>query len=187
TSSNTTVGGACTGAGVPPQQIERVVGVVKAYVSRVGGGYLPTELTDALGARIREIGQEYGTTTGRARRIGWLDLVQLRFAARVNGFTGLALTKVDTLNGFKAIKVCVAYRHKGKLVRDLPADLTVYEKCQPVYRVFPGWSGGYAHARTRAALPLPLRRYLTFIEREVGVPIDLISTGPGREATIIRR
>ncbi len=187
TSSNTTVGGVCTGTGVPPQKIDRVVGVVKAYLSRVGGGYLPSELTNELGNRIREVGQEYGTTTGRPRRIGWLDLVQLRFAARVNGVTSLALTKVDTLNDLGPIQVCVAYRCGKQLLREMPADLTVYEKCQPVYRTFAGWKGGYGKVRSRRQLPLNLRRYLSFIEAEVGVPIELVSIGPGRESTIVRR
>ena len=186
TSSNTTSGSVCTGAGVPPQKINRVVAVVKAYLSRVGGGYLPTELKDSLGDEIRETGGEYGTTTGRARRIGWLDLVQLKMASRINGFTSLAITKIDVLDKLKEIKVCTAYRYKGELLQDMPADLSVYNACEPVYETFPGWESPSSHIRHYDDLPENMRRYIGYIEAALKVPVELVSVGPDRMETIIK-
>lgn len=186
TSSNTTSGSVCTGAGVPPQKIDRVVAVVKAYLSRVGGGYLPTELKDSLGDEIRETGGEYGTTTGRARRIGWLDLVQLKMACRINGFTSLAITKIDVLDKLKEIKVCTAYRYKGELLQDMPADLSEYNACEPVYETFPGWESPSSHIRRYEDLPLNMRRYIGYIEAALKVPVELVSVGPDRMETIIK-
>ena len=186
TSSNTTSGGVCTGAGIAPQKIEKVIGVVKAYISRVGGGYLPTELHDALGSEIRELGGEYGTTTGRARRIGWLDMVQLRMANRINGFTSMAMTKIDVLDTLDEIKICTAYRYKGTILHEVPADLSVYNECEPVYEVFPGWLTPTGHVKTYGELPEKLRNYLEFIESSLHVPIELVSVGPDRLATILK-
>jgi len=213
TSSNTTVGGACTGTGISPQKIDKVVGVVKAYISRVGGGYLPTELKNQLGDQIREIGGEYGTTTGRPRRIGWLDLVQLRLAHRVNGFDALAITKIDVLNELKEIKVCTAYRVGSprflscqskskvggevgrKILKEMPADLSIYERCQPVYKTFSGWKQvtsnnkqetNKLHKTNYKNLPVNMRRYLAFIEKELKVPIEMVSVGAERGATILK-
>jgi adenylosuccinate synthase len=186
TSSNTTSGSVCTGAGVPPQKINRVVAVVKAYLSRVGGGYLPTELKDSLGDEIRETGGEYGTTTGRARRIGWLDLVQLKMASRINGFTSLAITKIDVLDKLKEIKVCTAYRCKGEILSDMPADLSVYNACEPVYETFPGWETPSSHIRCYEDLPENMRRYIEYLETALKVPVELVSVGPDRHATIVK-
>jgi len=185
TSSNTTVGGVCTGAGLAPQKIDKVIGVVKAYLSRVGGGYLPTELKNGLGDKIRAIGAEYGTTTGRARRMGWLDLVQLRLSVRVNGLNALAITKIDVLNGFKEIKVCTAYRIGKKIIREMPADLAVYEKCRPVYRTFKGWKI-LGQPKKYFQLPINMKKYLQFIEKSLAVPIEMVSIGAERGATIIK-
>ena len=200
TSSNTIAGAVCTGAGIAPQKIDKVIGVVKAYLSRVGGGALPTELKNSIGDKIREVGDEYGTTTGRPRRIGWLDLVQLRLAARINGFDSLAVTKIDVLDGLDEIKVCTGYRVGQKILKEMPADLSVYERCRPIYKIFKGWG---IHENTKTPLgsardrrkhenkfykqlPLNMRRYLEFIEKELNVPIEMVSVGAERNATIIR-
>ena len=192
TSSNTSAGAVATGAGFAPQKIDKVIGVVKAYLSRVGGGYLPSELHHNLGNLIREAGQEYGTTTGRPRRIGWLDLVQLRLAKRINGLDSLAITKIDVLNNLDEIKVCAAYKVGRRLIKEMPADLAVYEKCRPVYKVFPGWNNEgqtascVTHRASYKSLPLNMRKYLSFIEKELGVPVELVSVGADRRATIIK-
>jgi len=196
TSSNTTAGGVMSGVGISPQKIDKVIGVVKAYLSRVGGGALPTELKDEVGNHIREAGGEYGTTTGRSRRIGWLDLVQLRMATRINGLDALAITKIDILNGLKKVKVCTAYRAGKKIIKEMPADLLVYERCQPIYRIFKGWSTqgttnnqqdtNKSQISNYKQLPLNMRKYLSFIEKELGVPIEIVSVGAEREATIVK-
>ncbi len=206
TSSNTTSGGVSSGDGIGPQKIDKVIGVVKAYLSRVGGGALPTELNNSIGDKIREVGTEYGTTTGRPRRIGWLDLVQLRLAVRINGLDSLAITKIDVLNNLKKIKVCTGYRVGQKTLKEMPADLSVYERCRPVYKTFRGWdvrisrskipafakaSAGKKDQRSKiikkyGRLPINMRRYLEFIEKELGVPIEIVSVGAEREATIIK-
>jgi len=185
TSSNTTVGAVLTGAGVGPKKIDKVIGVVKAYLSRVGGGPLPTEQKNAIGDYIRKTGAEYGTTTGRPRRIGWIDLVQLRQAGGINGLTSIAITKIDVLDNLKEIKVCVAYKYKNKILKDMPADLTVYRACKPVYKVFPGWKNGYGDVTKYSQLPKNLRKYVEFIARDLKVPIDMVSIGPEREKTIV--
>ncbi|MCX8194844.1 MAG: adenylosuccinate synthase [Candidatus Micrarchaeota archaeon] len=191
TSSNTTAGGACTGSGIGPTAIDEVIGVVKVYTSRVGTGPIPTELSDTTGNFIRDKGGEYGTTTGRPRRIGWLDLPTLRYAAKVNGLTGLAFTRVDTLSGLDKLKVCTHYRCKDKKVVSTPVSYVELEACTPVYKEFPGWRDlghvGWLEAAKKGykALPPQARAYLEFISREVGVPIYLISVGPGKEDTIV--
>jgi len=152
----------------------------------VGGGYLPTEIHSKLGEQIREAGGEYGTTTGRPRRIGWLDLVQLKLAVRINGITSLAITKIDILNGLDKIKVCTGYRIGKKIIKEMPADLTVYEKCKPIYKEFSGWGKGTSSCKTYGKLPLNMRKYLSFIEKESGVPIEIVSVGPERQATIVK-
>jgi adenylosuccinate synthase len=158
--------------------------VAKAYTTRVGEGPFPTELTDETGDRIRNRGREYGTTTGRARRVGWLDLVALRYAARVNGFTALAVTLLDVLSGFDSLKVCVAYRLEGKTTRAFVADAPTLARCVPVYETLPGWREEIGDCRALDELPLNARAYLQCIEQYVGVPIRLISVGAGREQTI---
>jgi adenylosuccinate synthase len=189
TSSNTTTGGALTGAGIGPLSFTQVIGITKAYTTRVGGGPFPTEIEvtePETAGKIRQIGAEFGATTGRMRRVGWLDLVALKYAIQVNGITALAFMKSDVLQDFPEIKVCTAYRLGGKTLLELPTSLEELEKVEPVYATLPGWSrlsGG--QFRSRADLPGQLVDYLEFVERECGVPIMLMSTGPGREETLV--
>ncbi|MCX8174968.1 MAG: adenylosuccinate synthase [Candidatus Micrarchaeota archaeon] len=191
TSSNTTAGGACTGAGIGPTQVDEVVGVVKAYTSRVGSGPLPTEITDSTADFIRNKGGEYGTTTGRPRRIGWLDMVTLRYSARINGLTGLAFTRIDTLAGVKKVKLCTHYTLDGKKTLLMPASHRDFARCKPVYREFPGWKDAGIDGWRKCAkggfkaLPAQARAYLSFISKSVGVPIYFVSVGAGREDSIV--
>jgi adenylosuccinate synthase len=182
TSSHATAGGACAGTGVGPSRIDFVVGLVKAYCTRVGGGPFPTELTDAIGEQLRKRGDEYGSVTGRPRRTGWLDLPAIRYAVRVNGLDGLALTKLDVLTGLKEIKVCTGYRTPTGTSPDFPIDEA--ERAVPVYESLPGWDADLASARTIAALPETARRYIERIEREAGCPVILVSVGSRRDETI---
>ncbi|MFH1707712.1 MAG: adenylosuccinate synthase [Planctomycetota bacterium] len=186
TSSNTTAGGIVNGCGVPPRAIGRVIGVVKAYSTRVGEGPFPTELNDATGEHLRTRGGEFGATTGRPRRTGWLDLVAVRYACALNGMHSLALTKLDVLDGQKTIPVAVAYSHRGARLETVPADAAVYAECTPVYETLPGWRTPTAGVTAFAELPAEARAYIAYIESRTGVPVAFISTGPGREATIIR-
>jgi adenylosuccinate synthase len=183
TSSHATAGGACTGAGIGPSRIDSVIGLAKAYCTRVGSGPFPTELSDAIGERLRARGDEYGSVTGRARRTGWLDLPALRFAARINGLDGLALTKLDVLSGIGAIKVCVAYRTAGGTTDEFPIDEA--DKATPIYETIPGWDGDISGARALSALPAAARAYVERIERDVGCPIVLVSVGSRRDETIV--
>ncbi|NLY49937.1 MAG: adenylosuccinate synthase [Firmicutes bacterium] len=185
TSSNTTAGGACTGTGVGPTAIDRVIGVVKAYTTRVGAGPFPTELNDAVGERLRQRGAEFGTTTGRPRRCGWLDTVVLRYAARVNGLTGIAITKLDVLDGLDTIKICTGYRINGKVTTDFPASRKAVETAEPVYEELPGWNESTGQATTWEELPAATRRYLDRIADLTGVPIVIVSVGPCRSQTIV--
>jgi len=184
TSSNTFAFAIGAGAGLAPQKIDKVIGVVKAYLSRVGDGYLPTELKNKLGDEIREVGKEYGTTTGRPRRMGWVDLVQLRLAARINSLDSIAITKIDCLNNLDEIKICTAYKVNGKIIKEMPADLNIYEKCQPIYKTFRGWNVT-TQPKTYSDLPVNMRKYLEFIEKDLNVPIEIISIGPARNETIL--
>ena len=188
TSSNTATGHISIGTGVNFHKVDRVIGVVKAYLSRVGESPLPTEFLDATAERIRDVGKEYGTTTGRPRRIGWLDLVQVRQAVRVNGLTEIALTKLDVLNNIDQISVCVAYTSNGETIREMPASLTAYRNAEPIYEVLPGWKDlpDSVWEKGYAALPSELQHYVSFIEDEVGCPIKIVSVGPQRHETIIR-
>jgi adenylosuccinate synthase len=186
TSSTTLAGGACAGAGIGPTRIDSVLGITKAYTTRVGGGPFPTEDTGPPGRHMGEVGQEFGATTGRKRRCGWLDLVVLRHAVRVNGITGLAVLKMDVLTGLDEIQVCVAYRVNGRELRNFPASLFTLEQCEPVYRSFPGWSESISGAREFGDLPQAAQDYLGWIEDELEVPADLVGVGPDRSATIER-
>jgi len=179
TSSNTTVGGVGTGAGVSPRRLDRVVGVSKAYTTRVGAGPFPTEAHDEAGESLRERGSEYGTTTGRARRCGWLDLVPLRYAARLNGFTELALIKLDVLSGFDELKVAVAYERGGERLENFPAHPHALAECAPVYETLPGWEADISNCRSEDELPRAARDYVHFVEQAVGCPVGLVSVGPG--------
>jgi adenylosuccinate synthase len=189
TSSAPTAGGALTGLGFGPRHVERVIGVAKAYTTRVGAGPFVTELLDETGDRLRGTGanpwDEFGTTTGRPRRCGWLDVLILRYAARVNGLTHLALTKLDILSGFERIKVAIAYDYQAEQLDHLPLDAEVLVACQPIYEELPGWSEDIQHTQTLDDLPAAARAYVRRIEELVGVPVTLISVGPGREQTIV--
>jgi adenylosuccinate synthase len=184
TSSNPIAGGACAGAGLPPAAITDAVGVVKAYCTAVGAGPFPTELTDEVGAQLREVGQEYGATTGRPRRCGWLDGVALPYAAWFNGFTSLAITKLDVLDGLAEIKLCTGYRLDGQIIHRVP-DTPDYERCEPVYESWPGWQTATRDARSWRDLPWEAQAYLRRIETLSGVPIRYISVGPEREQLIV--
>ncbi len=185
TSSSTCAGGACTGSGASPRDIHEIIGISKAYVTRVGSGPFPTELSDATGEKMRQIGQEFGATTGRPRRCGWFDAVVVRFAVRVNGLTGIALTKLDVLSDFDTIRICTGYLLNGEKVQEVPASLDKFEKCQPVYEEMPGWRSDIRGAKTFADLPEKARNYVKRLEQLVGCPIVIVSVGPRRDETII--
>jgi adenylosuccinate synthase len=186
TSSTTLAGGACAGAGVGPTHIDCVVGISKAYTTRVGGGPFPTEDLGPAGEHMGRLGDEFGATTGRKRRCGWLDLVVLRHAVRLNGITSLALIKLDVLTGLDEIRVCTAYRFRGRELREFPASLRTLAACEPVYRSLPGWRASIVGARAVTDLPGPARDYVRFVEDELEVPADLVGVGPEREAMIER-
>lgn len=185
TSSNPVAGGACTGAGIGPSRLDRVLGIVKAYTTRVGGGPFPTECLDAAGEHMQVKGMEFGATTGRKRRCGWLDTVVLREARRLNGLTGLAITKLDVLTGLNPVKICTAYELDGNRLESVPASLKALEKCQPLYEELPGWQEDLSAIRLYADLPAATRAYLERIVEIVGVPLQIISIGPDREQTIM--
>jgi adenylosuccinate synthase len=185
TSSNSTVGGAISGSGLPPSVLERIIGIFKAYVTRVGRGPFPTELDDEYGERLRDRGNEFGTTTGRPRRCGWFDLVAAKYAVAINGFSEIALTKLDVMNGMEKARVCMAYELDGERIEYFPTGAEELARCRPVYREMPGWEecepgGEYGK------LPENARRYIEMLEEELQTRISFISTGPGRKDTIIR-
>jgi adenylosuccinate synthase len=190
TSCNVTAGAACTGTGVSPKKIDEVVGVAKAYTSRVGEGPLPTELKDDIGDRIRKKGGEFGTTTGRSRRTGWIDMVTLKYSAMINGLTGIAITKLDVLGGIEKIKICTSYKFKDKAINKLPASAEIFAKCIPVYEEMDGWKDLSNEEWSRiakkgmSALPKEAKEYVERISKICNVPIYLISIGAGREDTI---
>ncbi len=185
TSSNTTVGGLLTGLGLGPRVIDEVVGVAKAYTTRVGGGPFPTELVDAVGDKIRDNGDEFGATTGRPRRCGWLDLVLLRHAVRVSGIDSLALTKLDVLDAFDELKICIRYEQNGKTLSEIPLDLAELHGVTPVYETLPGWHEETSGITDLTSLPDRARGYLDFIARDLSIPITIVSTGAKREETIV--
>jgi adenylosuccinate synthase len=186
TSSNASVGGVCTGLGIPPRAIGRVLGVAKAYTTRVGEGPLPTELFGEMGNRLRESGNEYGAVTGRPRRCGWYDAVAVRYAARINGLDGLALTKLDVLDGLERIDICTAYRCQGRTISEFPSDIGQLAQCEPVYESMPGWSAPTAGVREFNKLPDAARRYIARLEEVSGVRAAIVSTGSERDDTILR-
>lgn len=185
TSSSPTAGGACTGLGIGPNTIREIIGIVKAYTTRVGSGPFPTEQENATGEHLRERGREYGATTGRARRCGWMDTLIVRHAVRVNGFTSIALTKLDVLDTLGEIKICVGYKHKGKLYKEMPSDLEVLEQCTPQYISLPGWKQTTIGIKKYAQLPKKARAYVEKVCRLCGVKPSIISTGARRDETII--
>ena len=186
TSSNPTAGGACTGTGIGPGLIDEVLGVAKAYISRVGSGPFPTELDNEIGERMVEIGGEYGTVTGRRRRCGWLDAVALRYAVRVNGLTRIALTKLDVLSHFDTLRVGVAYDSLEKRYSEFPRQQRILYNCQPVYEDLPGWGIDISSVSRYEDLPKEAQRYVEFVEEQAGVPVTTVSVGPSRAATLER-
>ena len=186
TSSNASIGGVCTGLGIGPRAIGGVLGVVKAYTTRVGEGPLPTELSGAMGARLRESGHEYGAVTGRPRRCGWYDAVAARYSVRINGLDALALTKLDVLDGLDEVPICTAYRYAGRTLADFPSDVSQLAACEPLYETMPGWSKPTKGMRRFSELPEAARRYVARLEEVSGVPAAIISTGSERDDTIVR-
>ncbi len=185
TSSNTGVGGIAPGTGIAPSRIDKVIGIIKAYTTRVGEGPFPTELNDEIGAKLRESGKEYGATTGRPRRCGWLDLVATKYAVAINGVDYLILTKIDVLSNFSEIKVAVQYKYNGKILETFPADINVLKNVEPVYKSFPGWEKNIGEIKDFRELPLEAQRFIKFIEEYLACPIALISVGDERDANII--
>ena len=186
TSSSATAGGACTGTGVSPKRIDGILGICKAYTTRVGEGPFPTELADEIGDQIRERGAEFGATTGRPRRTGWFDAVGVRYAVRVNGLDALALMKLDVLDGLETLQVCTAYRYRGELLTEFPNETDILAECEPVYETLPGWTENTVGIVDEAKLPANCQAYLRRLEAVAGVPLALISTGPRRDQTIMR-
>ncbi|NTV91949.1 MAG: adenylosuccinate synthase [Chlorobiaceae bacterium] len=186
TSSNPTSGGACTGSGIAPNYIGKVIGVCKAYMTRVGNGAFPSELSDETGERLGDIGHEFGATTGRKRRCGWIDLVALRYSLAVNGVTEIALTKLDVLDTFEEISACTSYMLDGKEILDFPTDHQTLSRVKPVFKKMKGWMASNASARTFSEMHSEARNYVTFLEEELQVPVTFISVGPGRDETVFR-
>jgi len=180
-------GNACCGSGIGPKEITGVLGVVKAYTTRVGAGPFPTELLDETGDFIQKKGAEFGATTGRKRRCGWLDLVIVNNAVRLNGLTGIAITKLDVLGGLETLNICIGYEYEGKIIQDFPASLNVLAACKPVYETLPGWSEDISEIKNAEELPQNVKNYLKRIEALTETPIDIISLGQEREATVIIR
>jgi adenylosuccinate synthase len=187
TSSNTLAANACCGTGLGPKRITDIIGIVKAYTTRVGKGPFPTELTDAIGNHLQEKGAEFGSTTGRRRRCGWLDAVILRNAVRLNGVTSLAITKLDVLDGLESLKICTGYDYRGQILDVVPASLKVLEECRPVYETLPGWSETISAIKRFSRLPKNVKSYLRRIEELTGASIDIVSVGPDRDQTIVLR
>src|SRR5699024_3516925 len=183
TSSNPVAGGVTIGSGVGPSKIDHVVGVSKAYTTRVGDGPFPTELDDEIGDRIRDVGNEYGTTTGRPRRVGWFDSVVVRHAGRVSGITDLSLNSLNVLTGIETVKICVAYRYRGSTIHAFPASLSALAECEPIYEEMPGWTEDISHVRTLDELPANARHYLERVSQLTGIPLSIFSVGPDRKET----
>jgi adenylosuccinate synthase len=184
TSSNTVAGAAAAGAGLPPRALDRVVGITKAYTTRVGGGPFPTELTGPLGERLRADGEEFGATTGRPRRCGWFDAVVVRHAVALSGVDGLAITKADVLTGLDPLRVCVGYELDGRRIERPPVTANAWDRVRPVYEDLPGWTEPIGEVRDLDALPTNARRYLERLSVLVGAPMLIVSVGPGREQTM---
>jgi len=184
TSSSPMAAGSCTGSGINLKQIDHIIGVFKAYTTRVGGGPMPTELKDKIGEFIRERAHEYGATTGRPRRCGWLDAVAGRYSTQVNGFTGIALTRLDVLDTLDSIKICTGYKLNGNIIKDFPSDIGILDKCQPVYEELPGWQTPISDIRHYKQLPAPARQYIARLEELLLCPVSIISVGANRDQSI---
>ena len=187
TSSNTVAGAACTGSGVGPRSLDYILGIMKAYSTRVGAGPFPTELQDDIGKTIAERGNEFGSVTGRPRRCGWLDMVVLRRSIQLNSFSGLCVTKLDVLDTLKTLRICTGYQLNGKKITELPPEIVQLAQCEPIYEEFPGWEQSTLGVKVFSELPLNAQKYLLRIEELAGVPIDMVSTGPDRVETIVLR
>ncbi len=187
TSSNPTSGGACTGLGIPPTSVKAIIGIVKAYSTRVGNGPFPTELKETTGESLRSIGHEFGATTGRPRRCGWLDMVSLKYSMMVNGISEIALTKLDVLDSFDEIKICVAYKKDGKVLKSFPTDVQTLENIEPVYKTYKGWNETITGVKTWKKLPKRTRDYVETIEKLSGVRVSIVSVGARRDQTIVRK
>ncbi|WP_113927339.1 adenylosuccinate synthase [Bacillus sp. P14.5] len=187
TSSNPVAGGVTIGSGVGPTKISHVVGVSKAYTTRVGDGPFPTELNNEIGDQIREVGREYGTTTGRPRRVGWFDSVVVRHARRVSGMTDLSLNSIDVLTGIENLKICTAYKYKGEVINEFPANLNILAECEPVYEELPGWTEDITGCKTLSDLPENARHYLERVSQLTGIPLSIFSVGPDRSQTNVVR
>ena len=185
TSSNTTAAGACTGLGIPPNQLNNIIGIFKAYSTRVGSGPFPTELSDSIGKKIAKVGNEFGSTTGRSRRCGWLDLVALKYAVKINGITKLVMMKSDVLSGIKKIKICVKYKMDGKKIDYFPYSVE-NQLVSPIYKEFTGWFEDLTKIKNESEFPINFKNYIAFIEKELNIPIGIISVGPNRKQTIFR-
>ena len=185
TSSSTVSGGACIGSGIGPTKIDHVLAVIKAYTTRVGSGPFPTELSDAVGEHLSKVGHEFGATTGRSRRCGWFDAVVARYAARVNGVTGLVVTKLDVLDGLEKIKICVAYNRNGRRLDTMPANPAILDVCEPVYEEMPGWSESTENVRRFEDLPQAAQNYVRRLESLLKLPVDILSVGPDRDQTMV--
>ena len=183
TSSNTITAGVCSGLGVAPQKIKDVLGVTKAYCTRVGGGPFPTELNDKVGEELRKIGNEFGATTGRPRRCGWIDLVALKFACMINGVTKIVMTKADVLDAFEELQVCTAYNVDGNNTEEVPYQMTGIN-LNPVYKKFKGWKTDSSGLKNEKDLPVPMQQYVDFINQYLGVEVNYISNGPGRDQIV---
>jgi adenylosuccinate synthase len=185
TSSSTCAGGACTGTGVSPRDIQEIIGISKAYITRVGSGPFPTELEDADGEKLRQVGGEFGSTTGRPRRCGWFDTVVAKYAVRVNGLTGVALTKLDVLDAFDTIRICTGYTYNGNSLDEMPANLEILDKCRPIYEEIPGWKTDISTARSFTDLPEKAQKYVRRLEELIGCSVVLVSVGARRDQTIM--
>jgi len=184
TSSSPTAAGAAAGSGIPPRSIDRIIGVAKAYSTQVGTGPMPTELQDAMGDHLRQLGGEYGATTGRPRRVGWFDTIVTRYVAEINGCTDIAITKLDVLDTLEEIPVCTAYRYQNEVITELP-DPLLHDKCEPIYETLPGWQQSTREARSLQDLPRNARAYLERLVELVQVPIHSVGVGPERNQTLI--
>jgi adenylosuccinate synthase len=185
TGSNAAAGGVCTGTGISPVKIGKIIGVTKAYTTRVGAGSFPTELPEKENKALREKGGEFGVTTGRPRRCGWFDSVMIRYSSMINGFHSMAVTKLDILSGIKEIKLCTGYRYKNSTIKEFPADMQVLSSCKPIYKTMKGWDDDIAKSCTYKELPGNAKKYLDEIKRLTKTDISIVSVGPGREQTIL--
>ena len=185
TSSNTISGGVCLGLGIGPKNVGNVIGIAKAYITRVGAGPLPTELKDEIGKQIQEIGKEFGATTGRARRCGWFDALIGKYAAMVNGLDTIALTKLDVLSGLEKIKICISYKHKNKIIKDFSSNVEILENCEPIYEEMPGWKEKLDNINKFNDLPENAKKYIKRIEELMEIPVCIVSIGPERNQTLV--